>query len=494
VSVNDRAPGDVRDAGTRVREFVRALPDPLLSLPLVLLSTLLLAAAAGRVTCDSWFDIVAGRDIVAHGLPYSDRLMAFSAGRGWTDQQWLAHLVSYGLFEAGGLPLVVLVDAACIVGAVAIAISTARMLGASPVWTASVAAPTVALLLSSAVRAQSFAFPLFAAVVLVLARDARRPDRRVLLVVPVLVAWANVHGSVLLGCGLVGLHAAIAAVAALRARAWRGLVRPGALAALALAAPLASPYGLRLASYYAETAGNGSFHGAVTEWAGTTLRDWPFFFALVALVVVVLLRPELPLPAFDALCLLALVLAGLDTVRNTVWLPFAAIALVPPALERWRDPGAIRMRLRVLLGVSALAGAAGTGALAAGLSEHGLEHGLPARPADAIAREAALHPSWKILTDGSEADWLVMRHPELQGRIAFDVRFEVLGPRGLKQVVRLLNAAGPTWDRPFAGYRLALVDRTDRPLLAAGLRAIPGARVLARQKTFVALLLPPAKG
>ena len=91
----------------------RAIPNPILALPLLLLAVALLAEAPARITGDTWFDLVAGRDIVRHGLPHHDRLMALTAGRPWQDQQWLAHLCGYGLDVLGGLRLVSLVDAAC---------------------------------------------------------------------------------------------------------------------------------------------------------------------------------------------------------------------------------------------------------------------------------------------------------------------------------------------------------------------------------------------
>ena len=53
--------------------------------------------------------------------------MALTAGQPWQDQQWLAHLASYGLYDLGGLPLVYLADAACLLGALAIAIRAARV-------------------------------------------------------------------------------------------------------------------------------------------------------------------------------------------------------------------------------------------------------------------------------------------------------------------------------------------------------------------------------
>jgi hypothetical protein len=110
----------------------RAIPNPLLALPLLVLALGLLVEAPARITGDTWFGLAAGRDIVQHGLPHADRLMALTAGRSWQDQQWLAHLASYGLFDLGGLPLVYLVDAACPVAALLVAIAAARRLGGSP--------------------------------------------------------------------------------------------------------------------------------------------------------------------------------------------------------------------------------------------------------------------------------------------------------------------------------------------------------------------------
>ena len=121
----------------------------------------------------------------------------------------------------------------------------------------------------------------------------------------------------------------------------RDLRRPFALAAAAALAPFASPYGPDLAHYYSATATNGAFHKMVTEWAGTTLRAWPAFFVFAAIVVVAILRPEIKLGLFDSLCLAALLLAGLDTTRNIVWLPLAATVLLPRGLAEWSPESSI---------------------------------------------------------------------------------------------------------------------------------------------------------
>jgi hypothetical protein len=231
VSTHDEAPRRPNPIASLARAADRAIPNPLLALPLLLMGVGLLAFAPARITGDTFFDLVAGRDIVQHGLPHADRLMAFTSGQGWQDQQWLAHLATYGIYSLGGLPLVSLVDTACMLGALLAAMLGARALGGAATWIAAVACPVLLLLVPSTARAQTFALPLFAILVWLLARDARAPDRRIVLVVPLLVLWANLHGSVLLASGLVLIHCAVGAGYALRARSLRDLLRPLALAA-----------------------------------------------------------------------------------------------------------------------------------------------------------------------------------------------------------------------------------------------------------------------
>ena len=488
MSTHDEAPRRPSPLAGLARVADRALPNPLLALPLLLLGLGLLVYAPMRITGDTFFDLVAGRDIVQHGLPQTDRLMAFTHGRSWQDQQWLAHLLSYGLYSLGGLPLVALVDTACLLAALGIAMLAARALGGSATWIAAVASPVMLLLVPSTARAQTFAMPLFAVLIWLLARDVRTPDRRIWLIVPMLVLWANLHGSVLLASALVLLRCAVGIGFAVRARSARDLRRPLGLAAVAVLAPFASPYGPKLISYYSGTATNGAFHKMVTEWAGTTLRAWPAFFLFAAVAVVAMLRPEIRLGLFDKLCLGALVLAGLDTTRNIVWLPIAATVLLPRALTEWSPQTPTRSRLRPLLMLVALAGAIGIGVLAAGVTTSKLLHPWPHAEGAAIAQAAAADPTLRVVTQESYADWLLWEFPSLRGKIAFDIRFELLGARGLEDIVVMEDAAGPTWNRPFTGYRLELWNRQLKPELVGALLAEPGVRVLSHHDHTYAIL------
>ena len=76
----------------------------------------------------------------------------------------------------------------------------------------------------------------------------------------------------------------------------------------------------------------------------------------------------------------------------------------------------------------ALGGSILVGVLAAGISSARLERELAVTTAGAaIARAAAADPSLKVVSQEGYSDWLLWRYPALRGRIAFDIRFELLG-------------------------------------------------------------------
>ena len=57
---------------------------------------LLTTFAPSLVVGDTWLTLMAGREIVDHGLPHTEAITVLGQGATWTDQQWLAQLVFYG--------------------------------------------------------------------------------------------------------------------------------------------------------------------------------------------------------------------------------------------------------------------------------------------------------------------------------------------------------------------------------------------------------------
>ena len=169
---------------------------------LALWTVVLAVALPSLLVQDSWLDFVDGR-LVVGGLPHVDSLTLWTLGKSWTDQQWGAQVVLYELVHHGGYAAALGVGIGCVIAALAILGIAARRLGGSPRATAiALCLPLLAAPWLAQLRAQTFALVLFAAVFALLALDARQPSRRVLWVLPLLVLWANLHGSVALGAAL----------------------------------------------------------------------------------------------------------------------------------------------------------------------------------------------------------------------------------------------------------------------------------------------------
>src|SRR5262249_56251427 len=110
--------------------------------------------------------LLSGREIVQHGLPTHDALTVWAHGRRWIDQQWLAQLGFYGLWRLGGVKLALFAHALLVTSGLAGAALFARTRGATARAVTWIAIPVLIAYypVASVMRPQSFAFPLFAAV------------------------------------------------------------------------------------------------------------------------------------------------------------------------------------------------------------------------------------------------------------------------------------------------------------------------------------------
>ena len=182
--------------------------------PIVLVSlvgvVLLTVFGPALVVGDTWLTLMAGREVVEHGLPETETLTLLGSGATWTDQQWLAQVLVYGVHELAGMRAVVVLDVLLVVAALGLAFAAARSTGATSRSTFLVG--VLAVLAGPwgwTIRAQTAALPLFAGVLWLLLDGARHgARRRTLLVLPALVVWANLHGSVVLGASLTMLFGA----------------------------------------------------------------------------------------------------------------------------------------------------------------------------------------------------------------------------------------------------------------------------------------------
>jgi hypothetical protein len=414
----------IRAGTARLPAAVRRFLEDEAFVVLVLASSLALVAFAvpALLIQDSWLALVDGRFIAQHGLPHADELTVMAHGARWIDQQWLAHLTLYELAALGGLRLALAAGLVFTFLPLVLGAIFARKAGASARSVALVAllplciAPWLLQL-----RTQTLVLPIFVAVYGLLAADSRRPSRRVWLVVPLLVLWANLHGSVVLGAALVCCHGLLLA----RRHRARGLL----VLATAPLTLLASPYGPSVAGYYRWMLLGSPLRKYVVEWQPATLGPGTAIFFLSAVATLVALgRHGRSVSVFERLALPMLFLAGLASVRNGAWFALATGVSAPLLVDAaWGSPGRLpeaarRINRRLAAGALALTAVVVAGSFARPAGS--FDGDWPAAGARAVA--AAAGPHGLVLADDIHSDWLLWEEPQLAGRIGYDVRFELL--------------------------------------------------------------------
>jgi MFS family permease len=441
-----------------------------------------LGGAAAHLSQDGWLALLAGRLIAQHGIPHHDTLTVMAHGARWIDQQWLGQLALYGLYRVGAYALVVVAYVALAAAALTMAIAAARNIGGTErhiVWVLPLAT-LFYIATAVTIRTQGFGYPLFVAVLWLLASEVRSPTRRrVYLVFPLLIVWGNLHGSVTMGVGIAVVFGLSLLFHEVRSTGIRGFTDRGIV--FAIGAPLcllATPYGISIASYYHSTLLNSQFSKLVTEWRPVTsvmALAIPFLL-LVGTTIWLLGRSGRRTPAFDHAVLLMLALGGILAVRNITWFGLATIVLLPATIGQIAGtdtPQPRRRRLNLSLAFGALACAAIAVAATAAKPASWFEHTYDQRTVGAVARILAHDPSAKIFADVRFADWLVWHDPAIAGHIAYDTSFELLTPSQLASIATL----APETTGPYAAMVLDPQNKTanryllDRPRVTVVLRS-----------------------
>jgi hypothetical protein len=454
----------------------------------VVLAAFAVALAAdlrNLLVTDGWMALLSGREVAA-GLPRHETLTIWAHGRDWIDQQWLAQVSLYGLDRLGGIRLVMLTHVFLATAGLAAATVLSRRLGGSArsvTWVCVVA--VVAYFPGAAImRPQSFAYLLFVAVIWILVLEGRQRTRRLYLVFPLLILWANLHGSVVLGAAAVGLFAGVQIVRGMLMSPRRS---PAAMLAVGIAAGccvLASPYAAELPQYYRSIFGGG-FGDLVTEWTPTTLKITTVpFFLLVIGGAWLLGRAGSKLSSFEKLLFLAAAVLAVDAVRNMVWFALVAIVVLPRLVDQLRGPVQEPRQLNRLLATAMISGTILAAAGIAAKSDTWFTAHYPSAGADSAA--AAAGADGRIFSNEKYSDWLLWAHPGLRGRVAFDSRFELLTGGQLRRVVEFRNRIGNALSLVDA-YRVLVLDPQDESKVITSLVRQGRARVILRDSDVVVL-------
>src|SRR4051812_11606443 len=278
---------------------------------------------------DLAYQVRAGNEMLAsRALPTVDTWTFTIPGTPWVDQQWLAQVALAVGHAVGGWELLAVMRAGLVVAAVALMLATAVARGATPRTAAilalagfSVAVPALAL------RPQLFGIVLFAALVWLIAIRDRRP--RALLVAPLLVLlWANVHGSFVLGPVILG-YAWIEDVVA-----GRPSRRSLAVLFAATLVTVVNPYGVGAWAYAANIGANPAITNQVSEWQRTSPLAVPgiLFYPSVVVVAALMVRRRSDVRWPDWLLLAGMAVLGAWAVRGVAWWSFVMVFLAAGVL------------------------------------------------------------------------------------------------------------------------------------------------------------------
>jgi len=421
----------------------------------VALLAILLARA--ELIGDTWMMLVGGREVAQHGLPHRDTLFLWTHGRPWVDQQWLAQLTYYGLHVSGGVRLVLIVNTFFVVGAAAIVFVFARLRGASPraIFLIAVLLPLMAPW-ALQVRAQAPAQLLFAATFGLLTLRGPLTWARVGVVLALLLLWANVHGTVVMGAGLTMLCGLFAAKAAGGSRRRPAL----ALVFLSPLCVLASPYGAELGGYYRDLLMNPLLAKFVAEWKTSTpgVLTAVFYAALLG-GLFLLVKYGRRVPLYDKVALTLLAVNAIMALRSIIWFGLAAVIVLTPLVDDVL--GATRSltgRTVARAGLAAGAVALVVGVVVFSSSNTSLQQDWPRAAADRVALLSSHPGRERVFADATVADWLLWVKPELRNRIAYDARFELFRSGEFTKLSDYGKKKGDHWPDAASGYNVFLYD------------------------------------
>jgi hypothetical protein len=282
-----------------------------------------------------------GRLIVQEGaIPAVDMFSYTQAGAPFYNQGWLAQVLLYGLYDLGGVPLILVVQSAVITLAYGLLLWLCIRRSGALRLSVAVLLLTLPLVFGNwNVRPQSYAFPLFAGFLVILTTWRTGHSRHGLLwLLPLLMAlWVNIHGSFVLGGVLVALTFVGEGLRRLFAPRQPGAETPapplrilffwGALTAAAL---LLNPRHIEVIGYVRDLLNTSAVTNLVTEWAPPTRDTFTgrIFFLTVMASVALLSYARRPPDPIDLLLVGALFWLALGAERHIVWFGMVLVPLL----------------------------------------------------------------------------------------------------------------------------------------------------------------------
>jgi hypothetical protein len=284
---------------------------------------------------DTSWHLGAGRWMLENGaIPDHDPFSFTFAGKPWTAHEWLSEIIMAGLLRIGGWNALGLLTATAVAALLLMVGAEARRHWRPTIALAVMLALFIVLIPFIVARPHVLAWPILAGWTIILIR-AREADRAPPLPAALLMLlWANLHGSFLIGLLLIGPFALEAAKEAKWQRTV--LLRWAAFGILSLLLSLATPHGVYGLLFPLQVSGMEALP-LIKEWLPTPLLELKGFQIVLLGTIVAALAMRVRVPLFRLLLLLGMLYMALEHVRHQAVLAIVAALVLPPAFARDRE-------------------------------------------------------------------------------------------------------------------------------------------------------------
>lgn len=418
---------------------------------------------------DTFLHIAAGRHMLAeHAILFRDPFSYTSAGAPWQAHEWFAEILMALAYQAGGwggLIGLFAVVAALTAGILAYTLGRWLEPQAQAITTVLALSCMTGSLLA---RPHLLALPLLAiwAAELVKARSEKRSPSWLLL--PVMIVWANIHGSFLLGLALAGGLAleALADDADMRMKTLRdwGLFGAGALCAC-----LINPHFIQGVTFPLTLMGTASLAN-VDEWRPMDFSHLQPAALVVAAALYVLLSRGVKLSAVRVLILLGLLYMMLQHQRHEIVFAVIAPLLLAEPLSRSLGMADARVRSRLSAAAAAAAVIAIVGLGVARLMFPIVRTDSAVSPMTALSSVPAELRAAPVLNDYSFGGYLIFTGV----RPFIDSRAELYGESALQRYAALIRPDPAALDAVIRQYGIRWSILNPRSPMVAELDARPG--------------------
>ena len=285
---------------------------------------------------DFWWHLKTGEVICrTRSIPRTDLFSFTAGGKPFVVQNWLAEASGYLAYRAGGLPLVVFLNALLLVAVMWAVYSLCRE-SSGNLRLSAVVAVLASLTLPFNARPQVFSFALIALFYWILEGYRHRRRDLVWTLPPLMLLWVNLHGAFVVGLGLIALYLACESIRRLFVASAEDLISAARLRKLlsvlgvCIAATFVNPETYRVYDYIRVVLSDGGSRRYVSEWQPPRVDTFEgvfLFYALFFLTLLTLLLSARKPGITDVALFLGFSVFAMSALRNTTWFAIVAAPL-----------------------------------------------------------------------------------------------------------------------------------------------------------------------